>query len=181
MKDFPDASVPPETILIMRAALEAAVASLPEPVGSAHVQAIAETILRSAKDGERDPAILQRMALMELQMSTRGWRNHLSMVEDAGFRSIEAVEADAILNRDPTSRRCLPTSRCQVGRPWGWRTPYASAGADGFEIFTHPCRIEAGVAAPGASARRSRLTADHCERSEAFSEERAGLLRREGA
>jgi hypothetical protein len=71
MKDFSNASFPPETIDIMKDALEAAVASLPDPVSSAHVQAIAETILRTAKDGERDPATLQRMALIELQISTR--------------------------------------------------------------------------------------------------------------
>jgi hypothetical protein len=71
MKDFSNASFPPEMIRIMRTALEAAVASLPDPVGSAHVQAIAETILRTAKDGERDPATLQRMALIELQITTR--------------------------------------------------------------------------------------------------------------
>jgi hypothetical protein len=55
----------------MQAALETAVASLPDPVSSAHVQAIAETILRTANDGERDPIILQRMAMMELQILTR--------------------------------------------------------------------------------------------------------------
>jgi hypothetical protein len=71
MKDFSNASFPPETIDIMRIALDAAVASLPDPVSSAHVQSMAETILRTAKDGERDPATLQRMALMELQISPR--------------------------------------------------------------------------------------------------------------
>jgi hypothetical protein len=71
MKDFSNASFPPETIAIMKVALDRAVASLPDPVSSAHVQAIAETILRTAKDGERDPAILQRMAMMELQILTR--------------------------------------------------------------------------------------------------------------
>ena len=70
-KDFSNASFPPETIDIMNNALEAAVASLPDPVSSAHMQAIAETILRTAKDGERDSATLRRMALMELQISTR--------------------------------------------------------------------------------------------------------------
>jgi hypothetical protein len=53
----------------MKYALDATIASLPDPVTSAHVQAIAETILRTAKEGERDPATLQRMALMELQIS----------------------------------------------------------------------------------------------------------------
>jgi hypothetical protein len=43
-----------ETIKLMKISLDAAVASLPEPVSSSHVQAIAETILRSAKEGERD-------------------------------------------------------------------------------------------------------------------------------
>jgi hypothetical protein len=64
MKDFSNASFPPETIDIMKDALDAAVASLPDPVSSAHVQAIAEAILRTAKDGERDPATLQRMAMI---------------------------------------------------------------------------------------------------------------------
>jgi hypothetical protein len=71
MKDFPNASFPPETLSIMKNALDAAVASLPDPVSSTHVQSIAETILRTAKEGERDPATLQRMALMELQISPR--------------------------------------------------------------------------------------------------------------
>jgi hypothetical protein len=71
MKDFSNASFPPETIKLMKIALDAAVASLPEPVSTAHVQAIAETILRSAKEGERDPSALQRMALLELQIAPR--------------------------------------------------------------------------------------------------------------
>jgi hypothetical protein len=71
MKDFPNAAFPPEALTVMRDALDAAVASLPEPVSSAHVQSLAETILRTAKDGEMDPATLQRMALIELQISPR--------------------------------------------------------------------------------------------------------------
>jgi hypothetical protein len=71
MKDFSNASFPPETISIMKNALDAAVASLPEPVSSVTVRSIAETILRTANEGERDPATLQRMALMELQISPR--------------------------------------------------------------------------------------------------------------
>ena len=62
---------PPEMIGLMQEALDASVATLPEPVSSAHVQSIAETILRTAKDGERDPKTLQRMALIELQISPR--------------------------------------------------------------------------------------------------------------
>jgi hypothetical protein len=71
MKDFSNASFPPEMISVMEAALDAAVASLPEPVHSSHVQAIAEAILREAHGGERDPAVLQRLALMELQITRR--------------------------------------------------------------------------------------------------------------
>ena len=71
MKDFSNASFSPEILTVMRDALDAAVASLPEPVSSAHVRALAESILRTAKDGETDPATLQRMALIELQISPR--------------------------------------------------------------------------------------------------------------
>ena len=56
MKDFSNASFPPEVISVMEVALDAAVASLPEPVHSSHVQAIAEAILRGAHGGERDPS-----------------------------------------------------------------------------------------------------------------------------
>ncbi len=71
MKDFANASFPPETIKVMQRALESAVATLPHPVSSVHVRAIAETILRTAKDGERDPNTLQTMALLELQLGER--------------------------------------------------------------------------------------------------------------
>lgn len=71
MKDFSNASFAPETLHIMKKAMDAAVASLPDPVSSAHVQSLAETILRTAKEGERDPSTLQRMALLELQIAPR--------------------------------------------------------------------------------------------------------------
>ena len=71
MKDFSHASFPPEVISVMEVALDAAVASLPEPVHSSHVQALAEAILRGAHGGERDPVVLQRLALMELQLTRR--------------------------------------------------------------------------------------------------------------
>jgi len=71
MQDFSNASFPPETLDIMKDAMDAAVATLPHPVSSAHVNSIAETILRSAKEGERDPATLGRMALLELQITPR--------------------------------------------------------------------------------------------------------------
>ena len=71
MKDFANASFPPEVISVMEQALEAAVASLPEPVSAHHVQFIAEAILRGAHNGERDPLILQRLALLELQLISK--------------------------------------------------------------------------------------------------------------
>ena len=71
MKDFANASFPPEIISVMEAAFDAAVASLPEPVSSSHVQAIAEAILRAAHGGECDPVALQRLALLELQLIPR--------------------------------------------------------------------------------------------------------------
>jgi hypothetical protein len=45
--------------------------TLPHPVSSSHIKSIAETILRSANEGERDPNTLQTMALLELQISPR--------------------------------------------------------------------------------------------------------------
>jgi hypothetical protein len=71
MKDFPNASFAPETIGVMKTAMDGAVAALPHPVSSAAVQSIAETILRTAQEGETDPKTLERMALLELQISQR--------------------------------------------------------------------------------------------------------------
>ncbi len=71
MKDFPHASFPPETVALMTAAMDSALSRLPHPVVSSHVTAIAETILRSAQEGERDAAVLERMAFMELMITPR--------------------------------------------------------------------------------------------------------------
>jgi hypothetical protein len=71
MKDFPNASFPPETIELMTTAIDSAVAKLPHPVSSAHIKAVTETVLRTANEGERDPATLGRMALLELSISPR--------------------------------------------------------------------------------------------------------------
>lgn len=71
MKNFSSAAFAPEVIEIMTTALEAAVASLPEPVHSAHVTILAESILRTADAGERDAAVLERIALMELRLAQR--------------------------------------------------------------------------------------------------------------
>jgi hypothetical protein len=68
MKDFSNASFSPDLIKAMEEALERAVATLPHPVSSLRVQNIAESILRGAKQGERDPRTLQTMALMEMQI-----------------------------------------------------------------------------------------------------------------
>ena len=56
---------------IFKDALEGAVSTLPHPVSSSHIKSIAETILRSASEGERDPKVLQTLALLELQISPR--------------------------------------------------------------------------------------------------------------
>jgi len=53
MKDFTNASVPPEVISVMEDALDAAVALLPEPVSSTQVQFLAEAILRAVHRGAR--------------------------------------------------------------------------------------------------------------------------------
>ena len=71
MKDFSNASFAPDTIKVMTLAMNGALSTLPHPVSSRHVQSVAETILRTAKDGERDPKVLERMALLELQISPR--------------------------------------------------------------------------------------------------------------
>jgi len=71
MKNFANAEFSPEVIDLMTIALDAAVATLPEPVHSSHVNALAESILRTAGAGERDISNLQRIALMELQLATR--------------------------------------------------------------------------------------------------------------
>jgi hypothetical protein len=70
MKDFSDAAFAPEVIESMTT-LDQAVATLPEPVSSAHVNMLAEAILRAAKEGEQDPLVLQRLALLELQLAPR--------------------------------------------------------------------------------------------------------------
>jgi hypothetical protein len=53
MKDFSNASFSPDTVSIMKDAMDAAVATLPEPVSLDHVNSIAEAILRTANDGEK--------------------------------------------------------------------------------------------------------------------------------
>jgi hypothetical protein len=69
--DFANASFQPDVVALMDTALAKAVGKLPHPVSSSHVQAIAQTILRSAKEGERNPVALETMALLELQLASR--------------------------------------------------------------------------------------------------------------
>jgi hypothetical protein len=69
--NFANASFPPDLIAIMRNALDGAISTLPHPLSSSHVRSLAETILRTANEGERDPTTLQTMALLELQISPR--------------------------------------------------------------------------------------------------------------
>ncbi len=68
MKDFSNAAFSPDQIEVMQQVLERAVATLPHPVSSMRVQAIAESILRTANQGERDVRTLQTMALVEIQL-----------------------------------------------------------------------------------------------------------------
>jgi hypothetical protein len=71
MKDFSGASFAPEVVDAMTRALDSSIATLPDPVTSTQVNQLAESILRTAREGERDPAVLQRMALLELQIAPR--------------------------------------------------------------------------------------------------------------
>ena len=71
MQDFAYTSFHPDLLSTMENALDSAVAKLPHPVRSAHVTAIAESILRSASEGERDVRALETLALLELQLNPR--------------------------------------------------------------------------------------------------------------
>jgi hypothetical protein len=68
MKNFADAAFSPEMIESMTSALQAAIDSFPERITSHLIHRMAETILRAARDGESSPSVLQRMALLELQI-----------------------------------------------------------------------------------------------------------------
>ncbi|HZR72697.1 hypothetical protein [Bradyrhizobium sp.] len=62
----------PEVIEIMSEALAASIESLPEPVSATQVHYLAESILYTAGRGERDVAVLERIALVELRIAPRG-------------------------------------------------------------------------------------------------------------
>lgn len=61
----------PEVIEIMSEALQASIARLPEPVSASQVHYLAESILDTASRGERDVAVLERIALVELRIAPR--------------------------------------------------------------------------------------------------------------
>jgi hypothetical protein len=67
MQDFAHTSFHPDLLSTMENALD----KLPHPVRSSHVTAIAESILRSASEGERDVRVLETLALLELQINPR--------------------------------------------------------------------------------------------------------------
>jgi hypothetical protein len=69
MKNFPDAAFSPDVIELMTRALKSSVATLPDPVNTSQITVIAESILRTAHDGEREVDALQRVALLELALA----------------------------------------------------------------------------------------------------------------
>ena len=70
MKIFQGTSFNPDTIAIMTRALEEAVETLPYPVSSGAVQALAKNIVDLAAQGERDPQRMKLLALLALQSKT---------------------------------------------------------------------------------------------------------------
>jgi len=67
MTVFQNSSFSPDTIALMTRAFEEAVDTLPFPVGSARVQALAKNIVELASQGERDPERLRLLALLALR------------------------------------------------------------------------------------------------------------------
>ncbi len=67
---FHSTSFNPQTLALMRRVLEEAVDTLPYPVSSGHVQALARNILDLAAQGERDPQRMKLLALLALRSKT---------------------------------------------------------------------------------------------------------------
>lgn len=67
MHVFHGSSFSPYTIEAMTRAFNEAVETLPFPVGSARVQALAKNIVELAAQGERDPERMKLLALLALQ------------------------------------------------------------------------------------------------------------------
>jgi hypothetical protein len=105
MDNFANASFPPELISVMQNALEDAIATLPHPVNSSHIISLAETILRSAKEGERDSTTLRTMALLELRVSPRKSPRHEDLMtyeeecrqKAEHYRKLARGETDAVV------------------------------------------------------------------------------------
>lgn len=71
MKNLPSAAFAPDVIELATSALHLTVNSLPEPASSAHVNLLAQFILRTVEAGERDLAVLRTSALLELQSASQ--------------------------------------------------------------------------------------------------------------
>lgn len=67
MNVFHGSSFSPDTIKAMTQAFEEAVETLPFPVSSARVQALAKNIVELASQGERDPERIKLLALLALK------------------------------------------------------------------------------------------------------------------
>jgi hypothetical protein len=67
MKESSNTVLSPDVIDVATHALHATINSLPEPAGSTLVNLLAGFILRKARAGERDVAVLRTTALLELQ------------------------------------------------------------------------------------------------------------------
>lgn len=70
MAMFQATSFNPQTLALMRRVLDEAVETLPYPVSSGHVQALARNIIDLASQGERDPQLMKLLALLALRSKT---------------------------------------------------------------------------------------------------------------
>lgn len=71
MQSFPNTTFSPSVIDVATSALHDTVNSLPEPVSSTHVNLLTQIILRTARAGEWNVAVLRTVALLELQSAPR--------------------------------------------------------------------------------------------------------------
>jgi hypothetical protein len=71
MKNLSDKAFSSDIVDVAASALHATVDSLPEPPSPAHVNLLVGFILRTARTGERDVAVLRTIALLELQSVQR--------------------------------------------------------------------------------------------------------------
>lgn len=66
MKIFQGSSFSPDTIAAMTQAFQEAVDTLPFPVSSSRIQALAKNIVELAAQGERDPERMKLLSLLAL-------------------------------------------------------------------------------------------------------------------